>query len=99
MGQLWINAGLVTEAGLDTDEVSLALHTLAASTVKEAGCIKFEVLQHQDNPSRFTLWEHWVSSDALSAHFEAEHTLAYLARNLTKVTYVEKLTMVTNEEK
>ena len=95
MGQLWINAGLVTEEGLDTDQVKQALHALSEETVKESGCVKFEVLQHQDNPSHFTLWEHWVNSDALSAHFEAEHTLAYLARNLTRVTYIEKLTSVT----
>ncbi|BAJ02602.1 putative quinol monooxygenase [Shewanella violacea] len=98
MGQLWINAGLVSEVNQDTDEVRQALHALAASTVEEAGCIKFEVLQHQDNPSRFTLWEHWVNSDALSAHFNTVHTLAYLDRNLTKVTYIEKLTCVTYKE-
>ncbi|MEI6860371.1 MAG: putative quinol monooxygenase [Shewanella sp.] len=97
MDQLWINASLVTEAARDTDEVRLALHTLANSTVKEIGCIKFEVLQHQDNPSRFTLWEHWVDTDALNAHFKAEHTQAYLDRNLTKVINIEKLTKINNE--
>ena len=40
---------------------------------------------------RHALWESWTDKDALAAHFEMPHTKAYLAQNLTQVSYIEEL--------
>lgn len=93
--KLWISAGLQVTAGNSPSIVRAALLTLQKETVKEQGCIHFNLLQHNDNPSQFTLWEEWINEDALKQHFQAEHTKAYLAQSLTDVTYIEKLEKLT----
>jgi quinol monooxygenase YgiN len=93
MSKLWISAGIELQDGADLNTVKSALNQLVIDTVKEPGCIKFEILQQQDKPECFTLWECWVNDDALKAHFEAPHTLSYLENNYTKVNYIERLQM------
>ncbi len=89
---LWISAGIVADKGSDLQQVKKALGELQRLTVaEEKGCIRFEVLQHQDEPERFTLWEGWVNESALQAHFKAKHTLAYLEQGYTDVSYIERL--------
>ena len=93
--KLWISAGLQVTAGNSPSDVRAALLTLQKETVKEQGCIHFDLLQHENNPKQFTLWEEWINEDALNQHFQAEHTKAYLAQSLTDVTYIEKLEKIT----
>ncbi len=94
MGELWVSAGIEVNHGKPINEVRKALGALQHLTVEEEGCIRFEVLQHNDSPERFTLWEQWVDEAALKAHFEAPHTLAYLEKDYTRVCYIEKLNAV-----
>lgn len=91
MSKLWVSAGLKTCSDKPLEYIQQALIKLQQATVKEAGCITFDVLQHRDDPALFTLWEEWVDVDALSQHFQMPHTLEYLAQSLTEVTYIEKL--------
>lgn len=91
MSKLWISAGIELQDGADLSETKTALSQLVKETVKEPGCIKFEILQQQDKPQCFTLWECWINDDALKAHFEAHHTLNYLSHDYTKVNYIERL--------
>ena len=56
--------------------------------------MRFDLLQHRDNPTLFTLWEEWHSEQDLQAHFKAAHTLEYLALEQTEVLYVEKLVRI-----
>ena len=93
--KLWISAGLKVTTGNTPSDVKAALVALQQETVKEHGCTHFDVLQHKDDPSRFTLWEEWINEDALQQHFQANHTKAYLAQLLTDVTYIEKLEKLT----
>ncbi|WP_028879485.1 putative quinol monooxygenase [Terasakiella pusilla] len=67
---------------------------LVAETVKEPGCLKFEIRQNLENPSLFTLWEIWQTAEDLDRHFQYDHTKAYLAQDLTRVKYVEKLSLL-----
>ena len=93
--KLWISAGLKVTTGNSPSVVRAALLALQKETVKEQGCIHFDLLQHKDNPSQFTLWEEWISEDALTQHFQAKHTKAYLEQSLTDVSYIEKLEKLT----
>jgi quinol monooxygenase YgiN len=91
MNKLWISAGIELEEGADLAAAEAGLSKLVEETANEPGCILFEIRQGIEDPNRFTLWECWVNEDALKAHFDMPHTKAYLARDLTKVSYIEKL--------
>ncbi len=91
MSNLWISAGIELQDGADLQKTKNALSQLVEDTLKEPGCIRFEILQQQDKPQCFTLWECWADDDALKAHFAAPHTKAYLAQDFTKVNYIERL--------
>ncbi|TWX64116.1 antibiotic biosynthesis monooxygenase [Colwellia demingiae] len=89
--KLWISAGLKVSADISAEKAKEELQTLQQQTVKEKGCIFFEVLQHNEDPDLFILWEEWINEDALKEHFNQPHTKAYLAQALTEVRYIEKL--------
>jgi len=42
-------------------------------SVKEEGNLRFDVLQSDDDPSRFLLYEAYVSAEAAAAHKDTEH--------------------------
>ena len=46
-------------------------------TRKEEGNIRFDVLQMEDDSSRFLLYEVYSSEDAVKAHKETEHYLVW----------------------
>ncbi|MEP4031884.1 antibiotic biosynthesis monooxygenase [Roseibium polysiphoniae] len=91
METLWVSAGIELTPGTDAAIAEQALQLLMEQTSREPGCILFEIRQQKADPSKFTLWECWVNQAALTAHFEAQHTLDYLAKNYTQVAYIEKL--------
>ncbi|WP_028302674.1 putative quinol monooxygenase [Oceanospirillum beijerinckii] len=91
MKTLYVSAGLVLTEGTDRTFAIEQMTELVEATIKEPGCRHFEVLAHKEDESRFTLWECWDNEAALQAHFQAPHTQAYLALDLTRVAYIEKL--------
>ena len=42
-------------------------------SVGEPGNLRFDVLQHRDNPQAFTLYEAYVSDEAAAAHKQTAH--------------------------
>jgi quinol monooxygenase YgiN len=42
-------------------------------TRQENGCIKYELLQNQDDPSDFTFVEEWTDRESLKAHLASVH--------------------------
>jgi quinol monooxygenase YgiN len=60
------------------------LMTLIDPTRAESGCIKYELLQNDTDPTDFTFVEEWASSDSLSAHLQTEH-LHYVAEKGEKL--------------
>jgi len=86
-----ISAGIELVDPKRRDEAVLAIAGLVEETVKEPGCILFEVREDLENPHHFTLWEIWKEEADLTRHFEYAHTKAYLAENWTQVRYIEKL--------
>ena len=53
------------------------LRRLAEASRKEAGCIRFEVLQHAMRRNHYTVFEIWQSQAALDAHAAAVPTRQY----------------------
>ena len=53
---------------------------LVAPTRAEPGCIAYELLQNQENPTEFTFVEKWTSGSALDDHFATDHVKDALAK-------------------
>jgi quinol monooxygenase YgiN len=61
-------------------EVHSCLIDLIEPTRQEPGCISYELLQNNSDPSDFTFVEEWASEDAVAAHFKADHFLSVVSR-------------------
>ena len=59
------------------DEFLAATEQNHINTRKEAGNIRFDVLQQQEDSSRFFLYEVYQSEDAVKAHKETAHYLKW----------------------
>ncbi len=46
-------------------------------SVKEVGSVRFDILQDPKDPTRFVLYEVFVSDAAVAVHKETEHYLAW----------------------
>lgn len=55
------------------DEVRAILIGLIEPTRQEEGCIKYELLQNQADPTDFTFVEEWTTADALDVHLASAH--------------------------
>ncbi len=91
MTNLWVSAEVELADGACLAEAESELKKLVVVTLEEPGCIQFEIRQEIGKPECFILWECWVDAEALQAHYDAPHTLAYFAKNLTKINSVQKL--------
>ncbi|MBL6750866.1 MAG: antibiotic biosynthesis monooxygenase [Nevskia sp.] len=49
-------------------------------TRKESGCIRYELLQNQADPTDFTFVEEWASKAALDAHMQTPHITGALGK-------------------
>ncbi|MFD0765687.1 putative quinol monooxygenase [Mucilaginibacter lutimaris] len=56
------------EAAFDTE-----LKKLVEASLKEEGCLAYELYQYKDEPTKYVIEEEWVDEDALSRHMEAPH--------------------------
>lgn len=61
-------------------ELPSALTPLIAATLKEAGCLRYQLHQSLDAPHRWMLHEEWASEAALHAHQQTPHFLAFVAQ-------------------
>jgi autoinducer 2-degrading protein len=46
-------------------------------SIREPGCLRFDVLRSPDDPTRFLLYEAFVDEAAAAAHKETSHYLAF----------------------
>ena len=58
----------------DKDKVRPLAKKLSDASMKEAGNLRFEVLQRIGQPDQFVILEAWKDKAALTAHAEAAHT-------------------------
>jgi quinol monooxygenase YgiN len=56
-----------------TEDTCAALLALIEPTRAEDGCIVYELMQNDAEPSDFTFVEEWASDAALDAHLQSEH--------------------------
>lgn len=50
-----------------------ALTALIEPTLKEEGCINYDLHQCLDNPAKFMFYENWASKEAHAKHVTSEH--------------------------
>ena len=55
------------------DKMKAILEEMALTSRNEEPCIKFDVLQKEDDQSHFFLHEEWKTKEGFQAHFETEH--------------------------
>ncbi|HXG65278.1 MAG TPA: putative quinol monooxygenase [Blastocatellia bacterium] len=55
------------------EELRAVLSGLIEPTRKEKGCIRYELLQNNADPTDFTFVEEWESDAALDAHLDSPH--------------------------
>ena len=59
------------------EAIKASLQGLVAPTLKEKGCIKYELHQDQKDPSTFIFMEEWASSEDLKNHSASAHVAAF----------------------
>ena len=55
------------------NELLSVLSSLVEPTRKEPGCLSYELMQNNEDPTDFTLIEKWQSNTALESHFATKH--------------------------
>ncbi|MCC5603836.1 antibiotic biosynthesis monooxygenase [Nostoc sp. CHAB 5784] len=67
--QVTVTARLKVKPGLE-NEFKQEFQAVIALTLKEEGCINYDLHQSVEDPSLFLLHENWVSQDILAQHLE-----------------------------
>lgn len=49
------------------------LKKLVNASVKEDGCLAYELYQYKDEPTRYVIEEEWSDEEALARHMETPH--------------------------
>jgi len=70
--RLRVVARMVANPG-DVDEVRSILAGLVGPTRAESGCVTYELLQNNADPTDFTFVEEWEGDAALDAHLSTPH--------------------------
>ena len=55
------------------NELLSVLSSLVEPTRKEVGCLSYELLQHNEDPTDLTLVEEWQNENALELHIGTKH--------------------------
>lgn len=72
---LVIVASIEAIAGQE-ERVRSALTNLIEPTLKEAGCIQYDLHQDNDNPALFLFYEIWENRELWQDHLKSPHILA-----------------------
>ena len=58
---------------------AVLLHNARESLARDRGCLRFDVSQHADDPTRWILHEVYTNAEAHAAHRQSPHFRAYNA--------------------
>lgn len=61
-------------------DLRAALLGLLEPTRVESGCLRYQMLVNEADPTEFTFTEEWTDAASLDAHFETPHIRAALER-------------------
>lgn len=62
------------------DVVKRVLTAALAPTRREHGCLLYDLMQNQADPTDFTFYEEWTDAAALDAHSQSAHIAAGFAQ-------------------
>ena len=62
------------------EETKEALISMIEPTRNETGCVVYELMQNDADPTDFTFVEEWSGNDSLDAHLQTEHIQRVIAR-------------------
>lgn len=72
--------------------------SVIAHTVKEEGCLSYDLTSSITEPNEFVFVERWTSRDALAAHFDTPHlgewrrvSAEYLVDRKVEIVHPEKV--------
>ncbi len=81
-----LNVWLTVKDPQQLDEIRGLLVRAAQSSRTEPGCLRFEVYQSKNQPTRFLLHERWASQEALDQHRKAHaYTTIYQPHIMPRV--------------
>lgn len=72
---------IVAKIEAKPDKVELVkaeLLKLIEPTLKETGCIQYDLHQDNDNPTVFVFYENWESRELWQTHMNSTHIIAYM---------------------
>ena len=72
MSQLTVVATVTAKVGFEK-EVGSILGKLVEPTLKEEGCINYDLHQSVENPAVYVFYENWQSKQHLDVHLETAH--------------------------
>jgi quinol monooxygenase YgiN len=75
---LGVVARIVAKPG-SVEVVRDELTSLLEPTRAEVGCILYELMQNESDPTDFTFYEEWTNGAALDAHAQSDHIRAAFA--------------------
>lgn len=73
---IYLIASLKTKPG-STEAIREAVAPCLEATRKEPGCIYYDLFQSLEDPDTLVFVEKWESREALAAHFEMPHLIAW----------------------
>lgn len=79
MGQPLTIVGKIEANADKVDFVKAELLKLIPITLKEAGCIQYDLHQDNDNPAVFLFYENWESRELWQTHMNNTHLAEYMA--------------------
>jgi quinol monooxygenase YgiN len=88
-----IVAGTIALDSAKRAEVETAFDQMRDATLKEPGCLEYQVYLDRKEPGMVLIFERWVDEAALQAHFATPHMAAFgamLANAGVKGTNVKK---------
>ncbi|MTK09313.1 MAG: antibiotic biosynthesis monooxygenase [Hungatella sp.] len=74
---------VIARSVIKENHLNEALHIyklLVSETVKESGCITYELFQELNNPNNLTLIEEWEDMDALQCHTKTPHFITLVGQ-------------------
>jgi len=74
--QLTITASILAKSD-KREMVKQALLNLIPPTLKEEGCLNYDLHQDNENPDRFFFYENWASHDLWQKHNNSAHIAAH----------------------
>jgi len=75
---LTVVAELLARPGKET-QLEQRLLALLDPTLKEPGCVQYDLHRHISQPGRFVFYEKWESQDLLNRHLQSPHLKAFVA--------------------